>query len=75
MTTIKLDYSCLYNEVRKRHDAMARLLLRVLAHSDTVWKAKRSKRADAHYREALRLVREAGLKYEPPVDKKFADRG
>ncbi len=63
------------NDLRRTHDAMARfLLLQMLVHSDKVWKGKRMPVVEKHYREALCLVREAGLKYEPPVDKPFVDR-
>ena len=52
--------------LRKSHDEMAAFLLRLLEFSDQKGQPKRSQVVEKHYQEALRLVRQAGLKYEPP---------
>jgi hypothetical protein len=56
-------------ELRMTHDAMARFLLQMLKYSDKEWRSKRTRIVEKHYQEALRLVRRAGLKYEPPKAK------
>ncbi len=59
-------------KLRRTHDAMARFLLKMLKFSDDdrTWAGRRVPVVEKQYQQALRLVREAGLTYEPPpVDK------
>ena len=55
-------------DLRKSHDEMAQFLLRMLRYSDSAWKGKRVKIVEAHYQEALRLVKQAGFAYRGGVD-------
>ena len=53
-------------EMKKSHDAMARFLKALCLSSDTKWNGSREPKAEANYQKALKLLKGAGFKYEPP---------
>ena len=52
-------------ELKRSHDAMARFLIRVCRDSDERFSGNRSDIAQRHYNVARRLIKQAGMKYEP----------
>lgn len=53
-------------ELQKSHDAMTRFLKSLCRYSDTVYRGYRSETAEENYQKARRLLKRAGVKYEPP---------
>lgn len=53
-------------DLRSSHDAMARFIKHLCRFSDTYYNGHRSSTVDKHYRRARRLLKKAGIKYQPP---------
>lgn len=53
------------NDLKKSHDAMARFLIGLCRLSDVQWKGQRTAATNIRYRQARRLIKQAGFKYEP----------
>lgn len=51
-------------ELQKSHDAMAKYLIYLCRFSDVHWGGRREGDTEKHYQRALRLIKQAGFKYE-----------
>lgn len=52
-------------QLKKSHDAMARFILSLCRFSDTAWHGQRDTHVEKQHLRARRLLKNAGVKYEP----------